>query len=68
MDIKEIASALYYLAADIDINDYDETKEEELQEIENTLYFLRDHAEINPAANKHFKTFLNCLEAIASTH
>lgn len=68
MNIKELAAKLYNMALDMDGADYIETQEEETQEIENALTVLNDYAELNPQANKHFKTLLNCLEAIAETN
>ena len=68
MDIKELANKLYNMACDMDFSDYEESKESELADIENTLDYLQAYGEINPTANQHFITFLNCLKAIANTY
>ena len=60
---QEIANNLYELQKDMDWMDYEEEKEEILQDLENALYYLKALCE-NPYNNDYFKTFYKILENI----
>lgn len=66
LDIKsvdEIAERIYDMACDMDFADYEDTKEEEIEQLKNALYYLKSIAqnEYNP---KHFRTLYNALQCI----
>lgn len=61
MDIRNVATKLYDMCCDMDYMDYEETKEKELNDIENVLYYIKSCAE-NPYNNDCWRTFYNLLE------
>ena len=62
-DTMEIANKLYELAKDMDYMDYEDEKEQILNEIEQGVYYIK-----TIAGNEHnadyFRTFYNILQAI----
>lgn len=61
--IKELSEQLYNLAKEMDSLDYEETKEKELEDIENFLYHLKTIAK-NKYNKEYFRTFWNLLQSI----
>lgn len=59
----EIATRIYELSNDIDFQDYEEQKEEELKELEQAIYYLKAICE-NDLNNDYFRTFYKALERI----
>lgn len=59
IDTLELATGLYNLACDIDKNDYQETAETEINELENALYNLKVSA--LSGHNSEKITLFNCL-------
>lgn len=61
----EIAKKLYQLSCDQDFSDYNETREKEVAEIEQCLYYLHTVC-CNDLNSDYFRTFYNCLDRITS--
>ena len=59
----EIANKLYELAKDMDFWDYEEEKEEILNDLENALYYLKAICE-NKKNSDYFRTLYKILENI----
>lgn len=64
IDIYEIAQKLYSMASDMDAADYEETKNETIEDLEEVLITLKCIA----YTRNHYKTFLQCLETITQNH
>lgn len=60
---NEIASRLYELAKDMDYMDYEDEKEQVLNDLENALYYLKAICE-NEYNDEYFRTFYRILENI----
>lgn len=60
---QEIADRLYELQKDFDWADYEEEKEEILDDLENAIYYLKSICE-NEYNNNYFRTFYKVLENI----
>ena len=67
IDVEGIASTLYNMSIDLDNNDYQETKEKEINDIIEALYQLKAICE-NPYNKNYYRTFLFCLQAIAENN
>lgn len=63
MDTQEISQKLYDMTKDMDFGDYEENKEEEIKEIEETIYYLKTIA-LNEYNNNKFRTFCLMLERL----
>ena len=63
IDTFEIANKLYELAKDMDYMDYEEEKEQIIQEIEQGVYYIKTIAENEHNAD-YFRTFYNILERL----
>jgi hypothetical protein len=63
----DIASVLYKLSSDIDIQDYSENKEHEIRDLQECLYQLLAIAQ-NKYNSEFYRTFWNCLERITSIY
>lgn len=61
IDTEEMAQKIYNYNCDMDFQDYEETKEKEIEEIENTLYFLKTIA-LNEYNKNNYKTFIIALK------
>lgn len=61
MDTQEIAQKLYDMSKDMDFGDYEENKEKEIKEIEETIYYLKTIA-LNEHNDNKFRTFCLMLE------
>lgn len=61
----EIANVLYNLSCDMDKNDYNETKQETINQLTDCLYYLKAICE-NSYNNDYFRTMYKCLETITS--
>ena len=59
----EIAERLYELAEDMDYMDYEETKEQDIAELENVLYWLKAAAQ-NDMNKDYFRYLYNILQRI----
>ena len=66
-DPEAIAETLYNMSIDLDNNDYQETKEKELNDIKEAVYNLKAICE-NPYNSDFYRTFLFCLQAIAENN
>lgn len=64
IDTLEMAENLYSLSCDLDYMDYEDTKEKDIQELEEALANLKNFAILNPSANKEYETLLLCLDRI----
>ena len=62
-DTMEIAHKLYELAKDMDYMDYEDEKEQILNEIEAGVYYIKTVAS-NEYNADYFRTFYNILQAI----
>ena len=60
---EEIAKTLYNLSADIDAQDYEEQKEEELKDLTNALYDLKAICE-NEHNQDYWRTLWKALEML----
>lgn len=60
---QEISLKLYELQKDMDWMDYEEEKEQILNDLENALYYLKAICE-NPYNYDYFRTFYNVLQNI----
>lgn len=63
-DPEAIAEALYNMSIDLDNNDYQETKEKEINDIMEAVYTLKAICE-NDHNSDFYRTFLFCLQRIA---
>lgn len=63
IDTFEMANKLYEMSEDIDYNDYEENKQQELNELEEALFWLKTTAE-NEHNKDYFRTLFNCLVTI----
>lgn len=61
MDTQEIAQKLYDMSKDMDFGDYEENKEKEIKELEETIYYLKTIA-LNEHNQDYFRTFCLMLE------
>lgn len=59
-DLQEIALNIYNASIDLDFEDYEETKQKDVEDIENALYYLKAIVQ-NEYNNKYFTTFYNAL-------
>lgn len=59
----EIAERLYELGKDMDYMDYEDTKEQDIAELENALYWLKETAK-NPYNKDYFRYLYNALQRI----
>ncbi len=59
-DLQEMARNIYEGAQDMDGADYEETKQKDIEDIENGLYYLKAIAE-NDLNFDYFRTFYNAL-------
>ena len=59
----EIAERLYELAEDMDYMDYEDTKEQDIAELENALYWLKAAAQ-NDMNKDYFRYLYNMLQRI----
>ena len=59
----EIAERLYELGKDMDYMDYEDTKEQDIAELENALYWLKETAK-NPYNKDYFRVLYNALQRI----
>lgn len=66
MEINELATKLYLLCCDMDKNDYIETSENDIKEIETAIGFIASYNKDVEIAQA-LKTFCKCLVTIAST-
>lgn len=66
-DPEMICEKLLEMAQDMDSYDYDETLEQEKDEITNALYYLRSLAE-NPYNDTMFKAFASLLYTLTETY
>ena len=62
-DTMEIANKLYELAKDMDYMDYEDEKEQIINEIEAGVYYIKTVAS-NEYNADYFRTFYNILQAI----
>lgn len=62
-DTMEIANKLYELVKDMDFMDYEDEKEQILNEIEQGVYYMKTIASNEHNAD-YFRTFYNILQAI----
>lgn len=62
-DIKATATTLYNLSCDMDFNDYADTRDNDLNDLENALYTLNENAK-NPLNSDFYRTLAKCLELI----
>ena len=62
-DTFEIAAKLYELAKDMDYMDYEDEKEQIINEIEAGVYYIKTIASNEHNAD-YFRTFYNILQAI----
>lgn len=60
----EIAETLYNLSADMDAQDYEEQKEEELKDLTNALYDLKSICE-NEYNHDYYRTLWKALERLS---
>lgn len=60
---REIAEKLYELNCDMDCHDYDETKEENIEQLEDAIYEIKAIAE-NEYNKEYWKTFYKALEGL----
>lgn len=60
---QEIAENLYELSKDMDYMDYEEEKENIINDLENALYYIRTIAQ-NEYNQEYFRTFYNILQRI----
>lgn len=60
---REIARKLYELSKDMDYMDYEEEKENIINELENALYYIKTIAQ-NEYNQEYFRTFYNILQRI----
>ena len=58
---REIAERIYELNSDMDLMDYEEEKEQELSDLENSLYYLKTICQ-NEYNSNYFRTFYKSLE------
>ena len=63
MDTQEIAQKLYDMSKDMDFGDYEENKEEETKQIEETICYLKTIA-LNEYNDEKFRTFCLMLERL----
>lgn len=63
MDIYAMASKLYLLCLDMDYADYEETREQDIEDLENALFYLKTASE-NPKNDKCFGALLSALAII----
>ena len=66
-DTETVCEKLLEMVQDMDYHDYDETLEQEKDEIINALYYLRAFAE-NPYNDTMFKTFASLLYTLTETY
>lgn len=59
-DIQKMALNIYTASIDLDFEDYEETKQKDIEDIENALYYLKAITQ-NEYNNKYFTTFYNAL-------
>jgi selenocysteine-specific translation elongation factor len=59
----EIAERLYELSEDMDYMDYEDTKEQDIAELENALYWLKAAAQ-NDMNKDYFRYLYNILQRI----
>lgn len=59
--VEELALTLYNNAMDMDFMDYEDTKEQDLGELEEALYYLKTVAQ-NEHNKDYFRTLWNCLQ------
>ena len=59
----EIAERLYELGKDMDYMDYEDTKEQNIAELENALYWLKAAAQ-NDMNKDYFRVLYNALQRI----
>ena len=59
-DLQEMARNIYEGAQDMDGADYEETKQKDIEDIENGLYYLKAITE-NDLNFDYFRTFYNAL-------
>lgn len=64
-DTYEAALKLYNLSCDMDFQDYEEVKDQTIEEIEEALFHLKCIA-CNPHNKEYFRTFLKCLDTITN--
>lgn len=62
-DITELALYLYEKSEDMDLQDYEETKRKDIDNLINALYYLKTCAE-NPYNKEYFKTLWNTLQIL----
>lgn len=60
---QEIAENLYELSKDMDYMDYEEEKENIVNDLENALYYIKTIAQ-NEHNQEYFRTFYNILQRI----
>lgn len=63
----EIATTLYNLSCDMDKNDYNETKQDTINQLTDCLYQLMAICE-NSYNKDYFRTMYKCLETITSIY
>lgn len=66
-DPETVCEKLLEMVQDMDYRDYDETLEQEKDEITNALYYLKAFAE-NPYNDTMFKTFASLLYTLTETY
>lgn len=59
-DLQEMARNIYEGAQDMDGADYEETRQKDIEDIENALYYLKAITQ-NEYNNRYFTTFYNAL-------
>jgi hypothetical protein len=59
--IEEVATILYNNAMDMDYMDYEDTKEEDLNDLQEALYYLKACAQ-NEYNSDYFRTLWNILQ------
>lgn len=64
-DPETIAQALYNTACDFDFSDYEENREKDISDLIECLYQIKAISE-NPYNANFYRTFLFCLDRIAS--
>lgn len=60
---QEIAEKLYELSKDMDYMDYEEEKENVINDLENALYYIKTISQ-NEHNQEYFRTFYNILQRI----
>ena len=60
---QEIAEKLYELSKDMDYMDYEEEKENVINDLENALYYIKTISQ-NEYNQDYFRTFYNILQRI----